>query len=201
MKRGYKYVEVYRQREQSRKVQRNLIVSKSSQTYTRRARIEIIFYLFIFPSITMTNNPVALILGSGPRVGNSVARRLANNGYAVAVASRKGTGSRNDQGVLDIKADFSHVESIQHVFSTVKAEFGQPPSIVIYNAAALTPPPVQNLILSIQPEQLASDLTVNTISPFAAAQKAVDEWESLKSDAAKVFIYTGNISNVQLVPM
>jgi NAD(P)-dependent dehydrogenase (short-subunit alcohol dehydrogenase family) len=37
--------------------------------------------------------PVALILGAGPGVGIAVAKKLASNGYRVAVASRSGKSS------------------------------------------------------------------------------------------------------------
>ncbi|KAH8885846.1 NAD(P)-binding protein [Thozetella sp. PMI_491] len=149
----------------------------------------------------MSAKPVALILGAGPRVGSAVAKKLASSGYSVAVASRKGTDSRNDEGFLAIKADLAQPTSVKTAFDAVKAEFGASPSLVVYNAATLTPPPVQGLILSIPSERLASDLNVNTVSPFAAAQQAVEGWATLPPDAAKVFIYTGNISNVKIVPV
>jgi NAD(P)-dependent dehydrogenase (short-subunit alcohol dehydrogenase family) len=146
----------------------------------------------------MSAKSVALILGSGPRVGSAVAKKLASSGYAVAVASRKGTDSRNNEDFLSIKIDLSHPASVKTAFDAVKAEFGAPPSVVIYNAATLTPPPVQGLIFSIPAERLASDLNVNTVTPFAAAQQAVEGWATLPGDAARVFIYTGNISNVKI---
>lgn len=148
----------------------------------------------------MSSKPVALILGAGPRVGSTVANKLASNGYAVAIASRKGTNSRNTNGFLSIKVDLAHVASVKMVFDAVKAEFGAAPSFIVYNAATMTPPPVENLIFSIPPESVASDLVVNTISPFAAARQAVEEWATLPHEAAKVFVYTGNISNVKVVP-
>jgi len=148
----------------------------------------------------MSTKPVALILGSGPRVGAAVAKKLASDGYAVALASRKGTDSRSEEGVLSCKADFAHVSSIKAVFDKVKTELGNSPTLVVYNAATLTPPPVQNKIFSIPVENLAADLNVNTVSPYAAAQLAVEGWASLPENTPKVFIYTGNITNVKLVP-
>lgn len=149
----------------------------------------------------MSAKPIALILGAGPRVGSAVANKLASDGYAVAVASRKGTDCRNDAGFLDIKADLSQTTSIKVAFDAVKAEFGASPNLIVYNAATLTPPPVQNLIFSIPADRVASDLNVNTVSPFAAAQQAVEGWATLPKDAPKVFIYTGNTQNVKIVPM
>src|SRR5437870_2940552 len=100
----------------------------------------------------MAANSVILILGSGPRVGASVAKKFASLGYKVAIASRKGTGSRTAEGYLSLKADFSRPDTVPSLFDAVKAEFDAPPSVVVYNAAALTPPPDQKSVLSIPSE-------------------------------------------------
>ncbi|KAK0716784.1 hypothetical protein B0T26DRAFT_853394 [Lasiosphaeria miniovina] len=149
----------------------------------------------------MSTKPVALILGAGPRVGSAVANKLASSGYAVAVASRKGTDSRSKEGFFAVKIDLSQPTSVKTAFDAVKTEFGAPPSLVVYNAATFTAPPVEGSILSIPAERVASDLNVNTVSPFAAAQQAVEGWATLPKDAAKVFIYTGNVQNTKIVPV
>jgi len=145
--------------------------------------------------------PVVLILGSGPRVGASVAQEFKNSGYSVALASRKGINGKTDDGYLSIKADFASPSSIPDVFSAVKSEFGSAPSVVVYNAAALTPPPNQSSVLSVSAEAVTKDLNVNVVSPYVAAQQAVAAWESLPQDTKKTFIYTGNAMNELIVPM
>ncbi|GAP85630.1 putative short-chain dehydrogenase reductase SDR [Rosellinia necatrix] len=149
----------------------------------------------------MAANPVVLILGSGPRVGAAVAQKFASSGYRVAVTSRKGTGGKTAEGYLSVKADFTKPESIPAVFAAVRAEFDSAPSVVIYNAATLTPPPDKDALFSIPVDSVASDLNVNTVSPYVAAQQAVAGWATLPADAAKTFIYTGNILNVSVVPL
>ncbi|KAK9235975.1 hypothetical protein V1525DRAFT_408368 [Lipomyces kononenkoae] len=149
----------------------------------------------------MAANPVVLILGAGPRIGASVAEKFASNGYKVAVASRSGTGTKTDKGFLSLRADFTKPDSIPALFDAVKTEFHASPSVVIYNAAALTNPPDQDNIFSIPAESVALDLNVNTISPYVAAQQAVSGWETLPTETKKTFIYTGNILNVSIVPM
>ncbi|KAI1165876.1 NAD(P)-binding protein [Nemania serpens] len=149
----------------------------------------------------MATSPVVLILGSGPRVGSSVARTFAKNGYRVAVTSRGGTGSKTEEGYLSIKADFSKPESIPGIFDAVKAEFNAAPTTVVYNAAALTPPPKEGSLFSISADSLSSDLNVNTVSPYIAAQQAVAGWETLPAETKKAFIYTGNILNVVTPPI
>jgi NAD(P)-dependent dehydrogenase (short-subunit alcohol dehydrogenase family) len=142
---------------------------------------------------------VVLILGAGPRVGASVASKFSSNGYKVAVASRKAV--KGAEGYLALQADFTKPESIPALFDAVKAEFNTVPSVVIYNAATLTPPPAQDSVLSIPTESFASNLNVNTISPYVAAQQAVSAWETLPKETKKTFIYTGNILNVAVLPV
>lgn len=149
----------------------------------------------------MAANSVVLILGAGPRVGASVAEKFASNGYKVALASRSGSGTKTAKGFLSLKADFTKPDSIPALFDAVKTEFHTSPSVVVYNAAALTNPPDKDSILSIPAESVASDLNVNTVSPYVAAQQAVDGWETLPKETKKTFIYTGNIMNVSIVPM
>lgn len=145
--------------------------------------------------------PVILVLGAGPRIGASVAENFASQGYKVAVASRKGEGKINEKGYLSIKADFTDPQSIEPVFDAVKAEFGTAPSVVIYNAATLTPPPVQDSPLSIPSERVAGDLIVNTVSPYVAAQQALSAWETLPKETKKTFIYTGNAMGTNIIPV
>ena len=149
----------------------------------------------------MAANPVVLILGAGPRIGASVAERFANNGYKVAIASRSGSGTKTAKGFLSLKADFTNPDSIPALFDAVKTEFHTSPSVVVYNAAALTNPPDKDSIFSISTESVVLDLSVNTISPYVAAQQAVSGWETLSKETKKTFIYTGNILNVSIVPM
>ncbi|KAI0438096.1 hypothetical protein F4803DRAFT_113776 [Xylaria telfairii] len=149
----------------------------------------------------MAPTPIALILGSGPRIGAAVAQKFASNGYKVVVASRGGTGGKTPEGYLSLKADFTKPDSVPALFDAVKAEFNSPPSAVIYNAASLTSPPDKDSALSIPVENVVSDLNVNTVSPYIAAQQAIAGWETLPADIKKTFIFTGNYLNVVVKPV
>lgn len=157
-------------------------------------------YLIFFKT-TMAAVPVALILGAGPRAGAAVAERLASIGYKVAIASRTGSGTKNASGFLSLQADFSKPETVPPLFEAVKTEFHTAPSVVVYNAAALTPPPNPDSIFSVPAETFASNLNINTTSAYVAAQLAVSGWETLPADSKKTFIYTGNALSVQLIPV
>lgn len=49
-------------------------------------------------------------------------------------------------------------------------------------------------------EKLTSDLAINTVSAFAAAQEAVKGFEELGSSAPKTFIQIGNMLNKMVYP-
>lgn len=157
--------------------------------------------IFCFESKPKHTNmaPVVLILGSGPRVGASVAQAFKNKGYGVAIASRTGIDSKTDHGYFSIRVDFASPPSVAEVFSCVKAEFGSGPSVVIYNAASLTPPPDPSSVLSIPVEAVTKDLNINVVSPYVAAQEALAAWEALPQDTKKTFIYTGNALNERII--
>lgn len=116
---------------------------------------------------------VVLILGSGPRVGAAVASTFASAGYKVAIASRKGTNAKNELGYFSLKADLTKPETVPLLFDEVKKEFGTAPSVVVYNAGALTPPSDPESVFSVPAEAVTSDLNINTVSPYVAAQQAV----------------------------
>ncbi|KAK5636716.1 hypothetical protein RRF57_012428 [Xylaria bambusicola] len=149
----------------------------------------------------MAATPVALILGSGPRVGASVAQKFASSGYKVAVTSRNATGGKTAEGFLSLKADLSKPDTVPALFDAVKAEFQSPPTVVVYNAAALTPPPEEGAPLSIPTESFTSDLNINTVSPYVAAQQAIAGWETLPKGTKTAFIFTGNILNTAVKPV
>ncbi|KAL2797118.1 hypothetical protein BJX66DRAFT_112724 [Aspergillus keveii] len=149
----------------------------------------------------MAFQPIALILGAGPRVGASVAAAFKSKGYSVATASRSGTGTKTSEGYLSLAADFGNPSSIPPLFDSINATFGAAPSVVVYNAAALTLPPDSDSILSIPVESFVTDLNINTVSAYVAAQKAIEGWATLPSDVKKTFIYTGNSLNVNILPV
>ena len=145
--------------------------------------------------------PVALVFGAGPRIGASVAKEFVRNGYEVAVVSRKGTDSRTEQGYLSLTADLSDVKDIPAIYDRVRSELRAPPSVVVWNAAARSVPPVENNIFTMSHDVIAKDLNVNTLGPFVAAQQALEAWKTLPAGIKKTFIYTGNKLNVKVLPV
>lgn len=104
-----------------------------------------------------------LILGSGPRIGEAVSAKFAAEGYKVALVSRKGTDSINEKGYLSLKADFANTDPshLASVFDKIKSEFKVAPSVVIYNAGSITPPPDANSLFSIPSVSQFASLILN----------------------------------------
>ncbi|TVY22383.1 hypothetical protein LHYA1_G008982 [Lachnellula hyalina] len=150
------------------------------------------------------NPRTLLILGSGPRIGSAISEKFAADGYNIALVSRNGSNSINDKGYLSLKADFADNDPsvLASVFEKVVSEFNAPPSVVVYNAGSITPPSDPDSALSIPSTRVTNDLNVNVITPFIAAQHAIKHWASLPTDLdlPKLFIYTGNICNVAILP-
>ncbi|KAI2476130.1 hypothetical protein Ptr902_12406 [Pyrenophora tritici-repentis] len=151
----------------------------------------------------MASKPVALILGAGPNLGASIATSLTTLGYRIATASRSGTGTLDPStNILRLGADFTTPSSIPPLFTKVKDTFSAFPSVVIYNAATLTPPPDTANPLSIPTENFVQDLNVNTVSAYVAAQEAVKGWQAMGSEGGKrTFVFTGNMLNQKVIPM
>jgi NAD(P)-dependent dehydrogenase (short-subunit alcohol dehydrogenase family) len=149
----------------------------------------------------MSSVGIVLILGSGPRIGSSVAAKFALDGYKVAIASRRGLNTKTSEGYVSLKVDFEKPENVAWLFEAVKDQFGSFPNVVIYNAATLTPPPNKDSILSVPAYDILKDFQVNTVSPYIAANEAVKAWATLPEDLQKTFIYTGNASSVVILPI
>ncbi|KAL4792957.1 hypothetical protein BDV19DRAFT_367374 [Aspergillus venezuelensis] len=147
--------------------------------------------------------PIALIFGAGVRIGASVSSTFAAKGFSIATVSRTGTNAKTSEGYLSLKADFADPSSVPEIFSAVKKTFGAAPSVVVYNASAMSVPPEEDSLLSVPSEKFIADLNVNTVTPYIVAQMAVREWASLSNgdgDVKSTFIYTGNILNTTVWP-
>ena len=155
-----------------------------------------------------STNPILLILGSGPRIGASIARTFAQRGYTIVLASRSGLNALTPEGYHSLRFDLSDPSSLPSLFATVKTETGGTPNVVVYNAGSFTAPPDKDSVLSIPVENLVRDFAVNTISPYVAAFEAAKAWDVMGEEGEgegqgtkKTFIYTGNILNTVVLPI
>jgi len=75
---------------------------------------------------------VAFILGAGAHVGLAVANKLKQEGYKVAVGSRK---PLQQEGLVPITVDVSNTDSVTKAFAEVKEKLGSAPNVVIFNGS------------------------------------------------------------------
>ncbi|KFA71343.1 hypothetical protein S40288_08962 [Stachybotrys chartarum IBT 40288] len=142
----------------------------------------------------MASQKILLVLGAGSNIGQSLTERFKSAGYSIALVSRSApTSSGASDEVLRIQADLTNPGAIASIFETVKAKLGAHPTVVVYNAAALTVPSDMSNIFTVPVEDFERDMAVMNTSAYVAAREAVAGFEASTNDAPKAFIYTGNI--------
>ncbi len=120
-------------------------------------------------------NKVAIITGAGQGIGKTVAHRLVQDGFAVAIADINANSldavkkELEEEGgqVLAIKADLTKLEDIQNVI-TRSAEWGQI-SVLVNNAGRVIISP----FLDITEKEWDAIMTLNLKTVFFATQFAV----------------------------
>ena len=83
----------------------------------------------------MTGTQIAIVVGTGPGLGNALVRRFAAAGMSVAAVSRKGLApAGEDRGALvrGYACDATIGDQVTAMFAQVTAELG-PPDLVVFN--------------------------------------------------------------------
>ena len=120
---------------------------------------------------------VALVTGAGRRIGADIARRLAREGYAVAVfANASLTGAEalaEEIGGRAFAADLADPEAATRAFAQAAEALG-PIELLVNNAAMFEDDAIDRLDLALWRRQFAVDLEspVFLIGAFAAALPA-----------------------------
>jgi NAD(P)-dependent dehydrogenase (short-subunit alcohol dehydrogenase family) len=119
-----------------------------------------------------TKKPVCAVVGVGPGNGAAFARRMAADGYAVALLARsEGTSkplAAELPGSRAYACDVSSEASIKAAFDAIEHDLG-PAEVVIYNAGS----GVFGGIDDIKPAQFEEAWRVNTYGAFCLAQRVV----------------------------
>ncbi|KAF4997557.1 hypothetical protein FGRMN_3762 [Fusarium graminum] len=116
--------------------------------------------------------PTVLIFGAGAKTGKAIANAFHSKRYKLALASRSQDPATSTEDELHIPTDS-------------------------YDGPRSSPTDVFDLPL----EDLKSSTIVNILSPYAAAQQAIQGWKELPASSKPTFIYTGNCENVAPIPL
>jgi NAD(P)-dependent dehydrogenase (short-subunit alcohol dehydrogenase family) len=139
---------------------------------------------------------VAVVIGVGPGLGASVARRFAE-GYAVALVARRAdylnqvAAEIQKQGheAIAVPADAGSIAEVAKAFKTIRERLGDP-EVVVYNAAA---GPFGGLA-DVTPEQFENSLRINALGAFLAAKESVP---AMIARGRGVLLFTGATAGVK----
>ena len=119
---------------------------------------------------------VAAVLGVGPGLGAAIARRFADEGFAVALMARREESVApvreeiEDRGgkTITASADATDPDSVAAAFERVREELGDP-EVFVYNAGAFQ----MGGILDLSPQQFDDCFRANCAGAFYAAQQVL----------------------------
>lgn len=124
-----------------------------------------------------TQVSVAVVVGVGPGLGASLARRFAQ-GYKVAIMARKAEYLQSLAGeiraaggqVLEVPTDIGDRAQVEAAFKLIRERLG-PPEVLLYNAGSGT----WGTLADITPEQYENDWRVNAYGAFISAKAVVPD--------------------------
>jgi NAD(P)-dependent dehydrogenase (short-subunit alcohol dehydrogenase family) len=140
--------------------------------------------------------PVAVVIGVGPGLGASLARRFAEK-YAVAINARTpdflrtlANDIRGRGGVaLEIPADISKPEQVGNAFPLIRSGLGEP-EVLLFNAAA---GPFGN-VNEVTAAQFENCMRVNALGAFLCAKECAP---AMIARGRGVMLFTGATAGVK----
>ncbi|CAF3134701.1 unnamed protein product [Rotaria socialis] len=125
----------------------------------------------------VSKKPIAIVIGVGPGLGASLAKRFAIGGYSIGLVSRKESSVQPVQKKLEqqghtslsVTADASDILSMKNAFHKIRTEFGSDPEVLLYNAGRF----IYNSILDLKPETLKNALNISVIGGLVASQEVL----------------------------
>ena len=126
----------------------------------------------------MSPNKVIVVVGVGPGLGASIARRFAREGYAVGLMSRTEASLEPVRSELDssgarvmtVPIDGTDPAAVKAGFERVKSALGSP-EVLVYNAGNF----FRGGILELTPEQFVEAWEANCLGAFLAAQQVLPQ--------------------------
>ena len=140
--------------------------------------------------------PVAVVIGVGPGLGASLARRFAKE-YAVAINARTtdylrtlAADIRNAGGsALEVPADVGNGEQVAAAFKLIRERLGEP-EVLIYNASA---GPFGN-INDVTADQFENSLRINALGAFLCVKECVP---AMIARGRGVILFTGATAGIK----
>lgn len=134
----------------------------------------------------------ALIVGAGSGLSASLARKLAREGFRLALAARnteKLSALASETRARAFACDAADVDSVARLFAEVERAIGAP-DVVIYNPSARARGPLVELV----PAEVEHALAVSAFGGFLVAQQAVRRMLAKKQGAV---LFTGASASVK----
>ena len=144
----------------------------------------------------MNQQKVALIVGAGPGLSASLARKFSAEGMKIALASRNTDKLSAIADQTDAKlynCDAVDAGQIKHLFSAVVEHLGTP-NVVVFNASSR----VRGAITDIDPEEVRTALLVTAYGGFLVGQAAA---KLMVSSGQGAIFFTGASAGVKGFPM
>jgi len=151
----------------------------------------------------MAAKSIAVIAGSGPGIGASVARIFVKNGYDVALLAR--TKSSLDSIAQDINStgggsaqaftcDVTDGHSVKEAFKSIKSTFKGPLKVAVFNAPSNF---VVKSFLDVTENEYNSAWNVNGMGAFHFSQEVIKE---LLANQGGTLIFTGATASIRAGP-
>lgn len=138
-------------------------------------------------SASETRNPVCAVVGVGPGNGAAFARRLAAEGYAVALIARTTQFTSGLAAELSMAraygCDAGDTVAVERTFAAIETDLGAVDAL-IYNAGK----GVWGSVGEVSPESFESAWRVNTLGGFIAARCVIP---AMKARGAGQIIFIG----------
>lgn len=127
-------------------------------------------------SVTESQDEVALIVGGGPGVSSSCARRFCRDGMRVAVAARTPdkpvlVALEKEHGVQRFACDAADADSVAALFALVEEQLG-PPHLVVHNIDGRFAEIFRKDIAVAEPAHVTKVFENSAFSAFLVGQQA-----------------------------
>ncbi len=120
------------------------------------------------------------IVGMGPGIGFSIAKKFAKNGFDIAMIARNfgsllsysmKLGENYDVNAVGFVADAGNIEELESTFKRIQKKYG-PTEVLVYNAAVL-----EKIKSPLSAETFINHFRVNMVGAMVSAQQVLSEME------------------------